>query len=167
MAKEQRQPPQEGFGFTSNEKLFTRVTDERFRALLFASQTTIHSITLAGNNYGEFLFVTASRETAEGRECITFWGLGLHEYREKWLTKEWRWHRANQFPQTMSQKLPREAAEQLLREREAEIAPHVDSTTQSKQGQLFEMLTDLTDEDGAYSEMEDLGNLLHGLWDEE
>ena len=159
MTKEHGQPPPEGFGLTDNEKLFDRVSHERFMALVFDENTTIHQLTIDGNNYGEFLFLTVSRPAEQGRECITFWGLGMHEYRERWLTKEWFWYRANQFPQTMKQKLSKEETEELLQARQEDIAPYVTEPRQSRRGQLFEMLADISDEDGAYSEIEDLGSL--------
>jgi hypothetical protein len=58
----------------------------------------------------------------------------------------------------MNKTISWEEAEQLLQQRRAEIAPLVGKTTQSGRGKLFEMLADLTDEDGALSEMEDMGD---------
>ena len=159
MTKEQRQPSPEGFAFTENEELFYRVSHERFTNMVFGQGTTIHKITIDGNNYGEFLFLTASRPTGEGRECISFWGLGLHEHRDRWLTQEWFFHRSNQFPDTMKQALSQEEAEQLIQARQEDIAPYVTKRDQSRCGQLFETLADLTDEDGAWAEMEDMGPL--------
>jgi hypothetical protein len=40
-----------------------------------------------------------------------------------------------------------------------EISPHISDKTQTNRGQLFEMLADLTDEDGALAEIQDLGHL--------
>ena len=46
------------------------------------------------------------------------------------------------------------------------IRPHVRSDTQIARGRLFEKLADLTDEDGAYAELQDLGDLSDWLGDE-
>jgi hypothetical protein len=159
MTKEQRQPSPEGFAFTENEELFYRVTDQRLRQMLFDESTTIHQFIISSNNYGEFAFITASRPAGEGRDCHTFWGLGEHESRERWLTDEWFFHRANQFPDTMKQELTHEEAEALLQERREDIAPYVTTGDQSRRGKLFEMLAYMLDEDGATSELEDLGDL--------
>ena len=70
--KERPPLPAYGFGFTEREKLWDRVSDERMRALVFDDNTTIHQLTIDGNNYGEFLFLTVSRPAQQGRECITF-----------------------------------------------------------------------------------------------
>lgn len=125
-------------------------------------QTTIHKAEVDSNNYGEFLFVTISRPEEERQQVLTFYAYGYHQYRERWYTEEWAWYRANPFPKTMEQHLTREEAEELLEARREEIAPNVMAATQTKRGQFFEMIAELTDDDGAISEMEDLGD----LWDE-
>lgn len=162
---ERQPPPQEGFGFTERERLFDRVSDARFRQLVSDQRTTIHRLVISGNNYGEFVFVTASRPSGAGRECICFWGMGYHEYRERWLADEWFFYRADPFPEVMRQVLPKADLGKLLQARREEIAPYVGQTRQSRRGQLFEMLADMADEDAAYSEMADLGALLDDLED--
>ena len=59
----------------------------------------------------------------------------------------------------MKKELSQEEAEQLIQARQEDIAPYVTTGGQSKRGKLFEMLADMGDEDGAYSELEDLGPL--------
>ena len=93
MSSEQLQPPAprrpyEIFGFTEQERLAWRVDQDRFDEILNDEQTIIHKIQLSSNNYGEFLFVTTSRPSDQGRIAMTFFGLGYHEQRERWLTDE-------------------------------------------------------------------------------
>ena len=45
---------------------------------------------------------------------------------------------------------------ELIEARLAYVQAHASHETQSRRGQIFELLADLTDEDGAYSEMDDL-----------
>ena len=85
MTEKQPKPQQEGFNFTDNETLFYKVNHERFKQMIFDDNTTIHKVQIDSNNYGEFLFLTASRPTPQGKECITYFGLGLHEHRDRWL----------------------------------------------------------------------------------
>lgn len=164
MSKEQPQPSN-AFEFTEREKLFDRVSDARFQELLEDERTVIHRIELSANNYGEFLFVTvslpgaASRPVGERKSVVTMFGLGYHEYRERWLTDEWFWYEAFSRRELIEQTIPREEVEEILRERKAEIAPYISRQTQSGRGKLFEMIADLTDDDGAVAEMEDLGDL--------
>lgn len=164
--KEHPQPSPEGFDFTENEKLFSRVSDARFRGLAFAPQTTIHKISLSNNNYGEFVFVTVSRPKTRGIEAICFWGQGYHEPRDRWLADEWFHHPANQFPATMKQKISRTEVEEILRERQAEIAPYAEQHRQSRRGQLFEDLAELADDDAISAELENLGGLFGALFDD-
>ena len=154
--KETLQPQQDGFAFTENERLFDRISHDRFEKIFNDEASLIHNMGLSANNYGEFLFVTASRPSGQGREVVTFWGLGLHEMRERWLHEEWFYYSANVFSETMKKHLDRDEARELLQQRLDEIAPYIPQEYQTRRGQLFELLADLTDEDGAYIEMDDL-----------
>jgi len=142
------------FGLTDKEQLHDFISDTRFQAILQSEGTTIHQLAVDTNNYGEFLFVTVSREANGKPRFITFWGLGLHEKRERWLTQEWRFHESyiHQFPTPMA----KESALQQIQQRHDEIAQEVSDTKPSERALLFSLLADLTDEDGASIELEDL-----------
>lgn len=153
---EQLQPPQEGFAFSERERLFYRVSTKRFQALLNDPQTTIHSVELSTNVYGEYLFVTASRPTAHGHDIISFFGLGFHEYRERWLTEEWFWYDSATYTRILTQTIPKAQFKQMLDQRRSEITPYLSQATQSEQGRLFDVLADVFDEDGTYSAIQDM-----------
>ncbi len=164
MSIEAPRPRDYGFGFTETERDFYRVSDKRFQELFTDEQTTIHKIELSYNSFGEFLFVTASRETPEGRQPVTFYSQGYHEYRERWIDNEWYWYRANSHLATLKRIVAKDEAEEVLNQRREEIAPYITQAQQTRRGQLYEMMADLTDEDGAIMEMEDLADwLLDGL----
>lgn len=164
--KEHRQPTPEGFRFTEHEQIFSHVTHARFRELVFDPQTTIHRARVDCNTYGEFVFITASRLKGEGREVYTFWGLGLHEYRDRWLMDTWFYHRANQYPAEMKLQMEQAEVEELLRERQAEIVPYAEEHRQSRHGQMFEDLAELTDDDGTLADLEDLEGLMGAFFDD-
>ena len=151
--------PYEIYGLSEKELLFWRVSDERFQAILEDEQTIIHKIRPSSNNFGEFLFVTTSRPGEQGRVAMTFYGLGYHEYRERWITDEWFWYQSNYYPKEMEKQIPKEEARALLEARKEDIQPDLEKDTQTERGRLFEILADLTDEDGALAEMEDLGSM--------
>ena len=155
MSKEQTQPTQP-FAFTEHEKLWERLSHDRLEALLDDQQTTIHKVELTSNMYGEFVFITVSRSEAGRQQLWTMYGLGFHDYRERWYTDEWAFYRTNPFPQTLEQRTSREEVDELLRARREEIAPYTAKNTQTSRGKLFEMLAELTDDDGAIVEIEDL-----------
>ena len=159
-------PANEVFGLTRQEGLSYRVSDERLRAILDDERTTVHKIEQGENNYGDFVFVIASRPAPQGRALLTFYGLGFHEQREKWFTGEWFWYRTNPFKEVLEQSLSREEAQRVLEKRLASIMPYVTDHPPSRRAQLFAMLADLTDEDGAYTELEDMGADLAGWLDE-
>ncbi len=158
MGKERPQP-NEVFGFTEHEKLWDRVSHPRFMALVENEQTHVHSVELSSNMYGEFLFVTVSRAADHERVSLTFYGAGYHEHRERWITDSWAWYETTLDGDKAQQTVEKAQAIQQIEERQAEIAPYAKELRQTARGKLFEMLADLTDEDGAMSELEDLGDL--------
>src|SRR5260221_663093 len=100
----ERHYPGEGFGLTEHEQLYEHINHKRFLALLTDSETNVHHIDMSTNSFGEFLFVTMSRPVGEERSFLTFWGAGLHELRERWLTNEWRFYETQQFSHQIPQK---------------------------------------------------------------
>jgi hypothetical protein len=151
--------PYELFGLSEQEALYWRVTDQRFRDLLEQDETLIHRIEDSSNNFGEFLFVTASRPGYQGRIAMTFYGLGYHEHRERWIAGEWFWYQSNLSPELMRVQIEKEEANNLIQQRRDSIASHLGQDVQTEYGQFFEMLADLTDEDGALAEIEDMGDI--------
>jgi len=151
--------PYELFGFTEQEKLRWRVDGERFEEILQDKNTQIHTITESSNTFGEFLFVTTSRPGKQGRICMTFYGYGFHEYRERWLIDEWFWYQATATTDLLREKLPKEDVQETLQEHWDEIKPHIRLDTQTEHGRLFEILADLTDDDAALSEFRDVEQL--------
>jgi len=144
------------FGFTEEEKLKWRVDQERFEEIFNDKQTVIHTIQESSNNYGDFLFITASRGRDQGRICMTFYGLGLHEYRERWVYDEWFWYQANPTPELLCEEIDKGEVDEQIKQRWDKIHPHIRLDTQTERGRLFEFLADLTDEDGGLAELEDL-----------
>jgi hypothetical protein len=151
--------PYEVFGFTEPESLSWRVKQERFQEILEDDLTVIHTIQPSSNDYGEFLFVTTSRPGDKERIAMTFYGLGYHEYPERWVTEEWFWYQSSLTPEQRRSILEKEAARDLIQEYSESILPSIGKNTQSNFGRMFEMLADLNDEDGALAEIEDLDSL--------
>lgn len=159
--EEYTQPPRrpraaEIFGLTRNEQLFDQVSHARLMAFVADETVTVHKVEETYNNYGGFLFVTLSKEAEGRRVLLTMWGQGFHESRERWLLDEWFWYEAHPFPQTLEKHIANAEAKRQIEAHRASIAPETRETTQSKRGQMFELLADLTDEDGAAGEIEDL-----------
>jgi len=151
-----RVTPAETFGLTEQERLWDRVSHERLLQLLGDSKTQVHTLEESHNNYGEYLFVTLSRPGPTGRIFMTFYGLGYHEYRERWVYQEWYWYESVRGAGLEQQRVSQQDARWLIdaRYRECEASAHHD--TQTHRGRVFELLADFTDEDGAWAEMEDL-----------
>lgn len=154
--------PYEQFGLTEKEALFWRVNKDRFQTLLEDEQTLIHRINESNNEFGEFLFVTTSRPGVKDRISMTFYGLGYHEHRERWITDEWFWYQSELYLELAGKQIPKEEAQKMILERRERIAPEVGQDSQTERGKFYEFLADMTDEDGALAEMEDLDSI--GIW---
>ncbi len=148
----------ERFGFTEQERLYDRVSDQRFRAILEDEGTTIHTVHPDENTFGDFLFVTISRVEGDQQLAVTAWGLGFHQHRERWLVDEWRWYTHSTHSRGLEQTLSKEEAFRKIDKRREQIAPYVTDGERSSRARLFELIADLTDEDGALAELEDLGD---------
>ena len=153
------QKPYEAFGITEAEVARWRITDERLTEILANPNTTTHTIKMSTNTFGEFLFLTASRGVGQQRVCMTFYGLGYHEYRERWISKEWFWYQSQESLVDIQTKLSGEEVNEKLEQRLAEISPSFDENTQTEIGFMFEQFADLSDDDAALAEMQDLGLL--------
>ena len=147
------------FEFTRNEALFERMGNRHFLELMRAPNTTIHQADVSSNVWGEFLFVTASRADEGKRNAITFWGLGFHERRDRYLMDEWFWYETKPPSGEEDVVVSKADFEQIVNKRRGELEAYARGHSQSKEGELFDLIADLTDEDGAAAEMDDLGNL--------
>jgi hypothetical protein len=153
--------PSDGFGFSRNEELFTRVHHRRLMAFVADEKTKVHAVELSSNSYGEFLFVTLSRRYDRQPGYVTFFGLGYHEHRERWITEEWFWYRSTAISEMTENIVDRAEATAQLEERRTEVLGYAArEQPQSLQGKLFELLADLGDDDGAIADLEDFGTLL-------
>ncbi len=143
-----------GFDLTERERLFTRVTHDRYMTFLAATDTSIHDAQLSTNSYGEFLFVTMSRPGTEAREQYTFFGLGYHEPRDRWITDEWFWYQARPYSQEQKE-LEREHVLQLIADRQTDISRDAALHKRSRRGVIFEELADVSDDDSVLADFED------------
>jgi hypothetical protein len=90
---------------------------------------------------------------------MTFYGLGYHQHRERWITGDWFWYQANFYPGMTEDQIDKKEATEMIQRRRQDIAPYLNEGAQTEYGQIFEMLADLTDEDGALAEIEDMGDI--------
>jgi hypothetical protein len=155
----------EVFGLTRQEELFYRISDTRFQAVLNDHQTTVHAISLDGNNFGEYLFVTLSREVEGRRYFITLYGLGYHEQREQWVIDEWYWYEQRLDNRYTHQALSQAEAKAIIQKRRDHILTDRQDTAPSERAVVFGLLADLSDEDAALTELNDLDSTEFG-WGE-
>lgn len=108
--------------FTEKERLYDRISDQRLLAILQAEQTTVHQITIDTNSFGEYLFVTLGRPNEEAQQVlVTFFGLGYHEQRERWIIQDWGWYTTTPMKGRNDDEIPKTEAERLIQERRDQI----------------------------------------------
>ncbi len=149
--------PYEVFGITDEEVSRWRVNNESLNEILSNKNTIVHSVQTSSNLYGEFLFLTCSRGTGAKRACMTFYGLGYHQYRERWLSEEWFCYHIPPSLVAVHTTISKEDTDEVLVQRLADIQPHLVENTQTERGKQFGIFADLTDDDVALSVLRDLG----------
>lgn len=151
--------PARRFGLTPVEIRDYRVSADRFTDFFEDEDITVEKLTLDSNSFGEFMFVTLTRPQSDLR--LTFYGLGFHDHRERWLTAEWYWYVPNAIGKDKQQPaIDKDEAQQVLQDRIAFVRVNNSPDEQSSYGKWFELIADLTDEDGAWAEMQDLPSWL-------
>jgi hypothetical protein len=151
----EREPRREANWLTDAERLDERISHTRLLGVLQRRDVVIHSVKDDHNAYGEFLFVTVSRQTAHPR-VITFYGLGYHEHRERWLVDIWRFYDSRMLHPPGQAVMPKAEALRIIAEHEAEVRRQAQPEQRSGQAELYELLADLGDDDSALADMEDL-----------
>ena len=154
---------QEVYGFTQQEQLHYWVRDERFQEILNDEQTTIHVVAEGSLDLGEFLHITVSRQAAQRRVSLTFYGLGFHEYRERWFTDEWHWYETDPEAPVVEQTVPKERAEEMMEQRLQRIGSNVEPNTQTERGRLFEEVVNLMNEEDTVARPEDPDALIRSF----
>ena len=151
MTMEQYRPkrPFEIFDITEEEATSWRVSDEKLKEILATPNTSVHDIQITANDFGEFLYLTASRTNTPQRTYMVFYGLGYHQSRERWITQEWFWYQVPQSDVDTQQSLTLEEAEEQLAHRLSNIMEAPDHTPQSPKGYQFEQLADVEGDDEA------------------
>jgi hypothetical protein len=151
--------PYEIFGLSDKEAAWWRLTDARFREIIFKPQTIIHRVSASSNSHGDFLFVTTSRLVPQGRVGMTFFGMGYHEQSDRWITDEWYWFQTTIQPHMLKERITKEETEKLLEQRKEIIKSNLQGVTRKQQGEGHEILADLKKVDSALVEMGDLASL--------
>jgi hypothetical protein len=153
--------PQSCLSFTEREKLYDQVSHQRFLSILHQQDIEVHELREDTNSFGEFLFVTISCRNDQPRKLYTFYGLGYHDYRERWISDIWQWFESQRKLNTFAP-LQKQNALADITEREVFVQSQQSPEPPSRSAEVFSLLADLTDEDGALTDLEDLGWMLLG-----
>lgn len=146
--------------FTHDEALFNRVTDARMREILDRPDVTIYQPHESSNSFGEFLFITVEvhAKTGAPADRWTFYGYGFSDAADRWVIDSWTFYFASLTPTEGI--VTAFAALVGLDSRRMDIgrwamADMARGQQQSARGQLFDLLTEASDEDAALCDVED------------
>jgi hypothetical protein len=141
-----------------------RVAHDTLLALIGQRGTRVLRVTESYNDYGEWLFVTLSAvlpRRAAGRirrmrQTYTFYGLGYHERRERWIAEVWDCYPACR-PRADSAPPDKASVLAQIAERHADCrALAAAQPAPGDRAGLYAALADLTDDDAADCELADL-----------
>jgi hypothetical protein len=151
----EREPRPEAEWLSDAERLDERISHGRLLGVLGRQDVVVHTVKDDHNAFGEFLFVTVSRKAANPK-AITFYGLGYHEYRERWLVEDWRFFERGLLNPTGLEVMSKAEALKIIAEHAAEVRSQAKPEGRSGQALLYELLAEMGDEDSALADMEDM-----------
>ena len=138
-----------------DEVLYDRVKHETLMKLIDRAEY-IYYFNESSNDYGRFLFIGLALRYNNELIPITFYGLGYHELRDKYLVDEWFFYLSNYFMLERRVNMSKEEIKKIIEQKRKELKEIAKNHKPSKRGILFSEIADLTDEDGALSIFEDL-----------
>lgn len=157
------QKPYEVLGLTDKEQRSGCLDNVKFQKIIKAQDTVIHEVKKSFNHYGDFLFITLSRPGQNGRVFATFYGLGFHKYRERWIKDEWFWYQNIGNTGIQNARLTPDELEKELREYKEKTEATAKPDTQTQRGKLFELFADFADDDAALAYMSEINIFLLAL----
>jgi len=137
-----------------NDNFFGSVSHKEFMELL--DKGIVYEYKVSYNSYGEFMFV--SIYFPEIDKGIVFYGLGYHEYRDRYVLNKWEYHHDDFFElDRLISAPPKRLVKEAIEDRLAEISALAKQHKQSKSGKVYDMIAELMDDDAAIAFMEDFG----------
>ncbi len=157
------QRPYEVLGLTETEQRSGLISDAKFQEIIKAQDVLIHEVKESFNHYGTFLFVTISRSGRNGRVFATFYGLGFHKNRERWIKDEWFWYQNIGNSDMQNTRITPDKFKKQLQEHKEKTEDMVKPDTQTQRGQLFELIANFSDDDAALAYMSEINIFLLAL----
>jgi hypothetical protein len=139
--------------FTDDENLFDKISLKRAKEIIQREDILIYSSEISYNTYGEFLFITFTYK----ERIFVIYGLGEHCERERWVG-DFNINTGQEYNIRDTVPIDKEEVLKQINER-AKLKKHY-TYEQSYRGELYDILADIGDEDGAASILEDYDFML-------
>jgi hypothetical protein len=139
--------------FTDDENLFDKITLKRAKEIIQREDVLVHSSEISFNTYGEFLFITFTYE----EKIFVIYGLGEHCERERWVG-DFNINTGQEYDIRDTSPIDKDEVLKQINER-AKLKKYY-TYEQSFRGELYDILADIGDEDGAASILSDYDFML-------
>lgn len=135
---------------TENERLFNKVSYKHLLKILNKNDVNILSFSKSTNSYGIFQFITIKINKCN--EYVTFYGLGLHEYRNRYFIDEFHFY-TNYYIEKDVKILNKKEVIKKLAVLYKEIKKEEETTELGRTANdvMFEELADMADDDAVIS----------------
>jgi hypothetical protein len=139
--------------FTDDENLFDKISLKRAKEIIQRNDTLVHSSEISFNTYGEFLFIIFKYKES----IFVMYGLGEHCERERWV-EDFNIDTGQEY--NIRGTVPIAKSEVLNQINERAKLKKYYTYEQSFRGELYDILADIGDEDGAASILSDYDFML-------
>jgi len=139
--------------FTDDENLFDKITFKRAKEIIQREDVLVYSSEISHNTYGEFLFITFIYKNS----IFVIHGLGEHSERERWIDN-FNINTGQEYNIRNTIPIDKGGVLKQINER-AKLKKHY-TYEQSYRGELYDILADIGDEDGAASILADYDFML-------
>jgi hypothetical protein len=142
---------------TEEELLFGKITNERMLNLINRPSIRVVSLNHDGNFHGEFLWITF----VFGEYYLQAYSMGFHEGKDRYITEAWSIVHYEKYTKKMQEesnhtfRMDRDIVTQTIEDERVRCEECQSRHKTSERGSTYEMLADMSDDDAAYSMVED------------
>lgn len=147
---------------TDRELLFDKISHKRMIQIINKPSVRVVSLKRDSNYHGEFLWISL----VHNNYYFTAYSMGFHEGKDRYITDEWSLVYFEKYSQDIREKrnhvfrMDRQLVLDTIQKEQDECIRYQEKHTTSEEGKLYELIAELSDEDGAYSMLEDFGYLM-------
>ncbi len=134
---------------TEDERLWENISYKRLKEIIKMPNVRVVNYSIDTNSFGTFKFITIDYNNSKDR--ITFYGLGFHEYKDSYVHSIFKFYTSYKHSDDIEKILNKSDILQNLEEEYELLKEDVISHKQSREGEEFQLIAEMTDDDSAIS----------------